>query len=392
MINLKSIYESVMTSMAVVNQRLKALKRRYELYRKDHQTYDADKEGMPVKPINNMNNYFNQFCLAHPNMVGIEAVVSEFVSDRRSNRRKRRWNRVNVHQYESILAKFVKDSEVARISEKLVYEQLDKICECTLDLIALETIMNIVNENIDDVYVDVAPMYEDYTLHSILNVFQSAFNDQKLTIDDVEVLCEELEEWAAFSDHKCTSDYGTLYAMSILGNLEYNPTVNDAIVALNKCVDLFHASNELALAFIEGGANALNTIRYGKEQITRSYDQISGDETSIEEEQSLLNMLRQALLKFEQSNQIDQIPDVMAAKQIAGSVVLMKNKDFVHDVNNLQSLNRKLRHVGEEIMSNENEILHEDDIRYQSNEVKYIIYWLRWMMNKKYLTSKIETL
>ena len=41
--------------------------------------------------------------------------------------------------------------------------------------------------------------------------------------------------------------------MSILGGIDYNPTIQEAVVALNKCVDLFHASNELALAFIEGG-------------------------------------------------------------------------------------------------------------------------------------------
>ena len=383
MIDFKLIYESVIADMSLVDQRLRNLRRRYETYRKDHQTYDDDVEGLPVKPISKSNNYFKNFCLANPNLVGIENIIEEFANDKRAGRRRRRWNRIDVHQYESILERFVKHADVARIPEKLVYEQLDKICECTLDLIALETIMNIVNENIDDTYVDVAPLYEDYTLHSVLKTFKSCFGEN-VTIDDVEILCEELEEWAAFSDHKCTSDYGTLYAMSILGNLDYNPTINDGIVALNKCVDLFHASNELALAFIDGGANALNTIRYGRENIEDGIDHITNEKVSVAEEQRLLDKLRSAILKTYQSKDISQIPDVQTAKQIAGMTVYADNKSFVNDVNASQPLNRKLRRVAEEILANERDIMHESDVRYQSNEVKYIIYWLRWMINGKY--------
>ena len=383
MIDFKLIYESAIADMSLVDQRLRNLRRRYEAYRKDHQTYDDDVEGLPVKPISKNNNYFKNFCLANPNLVGIENIIEEFANDKKAGRRRRRWNRIDVHQYESILERFVKHADVARIPEKLVYEQLDKICECTLDLIALETIMNIVNENIDDTYVDVAPLYEDYTLHSILKTFKSCFGEN-VTIDDVEILCEELEEWAAFSDHKCTSDYGTLYAMSILGNLDYNPTINDGIVALNKCVDLFHASNELALAFIDGGANALNTIRYGRENIKDGVDHITNEKVSVAEEQRLLDNLRNAILKTYQSKDISQIPDVQTAKQIAGMTVYSDNKSFVNDVNASQPLNRKLRRVAEEILANERDIMHESDVRYQSNEVKYIIYWLRWMINGKY--------
>ena len=387
MVDLQLIYEKAIADISLVDQRLHQLMRRYELYRKDHQEYNDGQEGLPVKPILKSKNYFYSFCKAHPKLIGIENVVQEFANDFNANRRKRRWNRIDVHQYENILTRFVNNPDTSTLPIKLVYEQLDKICECTLDLIAFETLMNIVNENISDMYLDVAPLYEDYTLSQVLQVFRDAFENESLTIDDVESLCERLEEWAAFSDHKCNSDYGTLYAMSILGGIDYNPTIQEAVVALNKCVDLFHASNELALAFIEGGQNALNTIRYGKEQIMHGYDTISGEETAIDEEQHLLDLLRESIASKYQSMQDGYQIDIGHGMQIVAKIVVQTNKEFIEDVNAINSLRRKLRRLSEEIVANENDIMHEDDIRYSSNEVKYIIYWLRWMIAKKYKTD-----
>lgn len=157
-----------------------------------------------------------------------------------------------------------------------IEEQLDKMCQCALDLIALETIMHLLLENIEDKYIQDALWYDDYNLEQIVQIFKDAFDDDRIDIDNIDEYGDMLEQWAAFADYKCTSDYGPLYIMSLIGNLECNPSISDAVVTLNRCIDIVHASNELALAFIDGGKTSLDTIRYGNGVVKTSTDDISG--------------------------------------------------------------------------------------------------------------------
>lgn len=113
-------------------------------------------------------------------------------------------------------------------------------------------------------YVEDALYYDIFDSNDCVDVFVDCFNDKSVCgdFDDAYDLFQEMKEWAEFGEGQYTSDYATLYAMSLAGNCPADPDVDQAIVCLNRCLDIFHGSGDVSLAFIDGGIATLNRVRY----------------------------------------------------------------------------------------------------------------------------------
>lgn len=382
MVNLQMIYEKVSIDNNASQQRLERMLRRYNSYYSKSKYNDPSEEAKPVKQISLKDNYFYVFCTQHLDMVGIERIIEEFANDTRHGRSRRHWNRINPRQYQQILSKFVKDGDMATTPLSTIEEQLDKMCQCALDLIAFETIMHLLLENIEDKYIQDALWYDDYNLEQIVQIFKDAFDDDRIGIDNIDEYGDMLEQWAAFADYKCTSDYGPLYIMSLIGNLECNPSISDAVVTLNRCIDIVHASNELALAFIDGGKTSLDTIRYGNGVVKTSTDDISGQEIDNQVLQKLLLRLRSQLMYGEEyGNSID----LRYAMTTMLNIVKEDNPNIVKDYElNKKSIKNVVNRTSKEILTQIHDIMREDDIEYTSTEVKYILYNIYYLCNRSY--------
>lgn len=238
------------------------LARRYRSYAGRRHT--ADNEGLPVNPNIPQDGYFAAFCMDNPRRLGVRSVIREFAADWKNGRKKRDWERIKAGQYENILLQHADEAKRQMMRPRPVTDMIDTVCGNVLDMIALKTLQIRMDMDVSDSYVEDALYYDDITTNDCVDTLIECFGDPAVCgdFDDAYDRFQDMKKWADFGEGQYTSDYATLYAMSLIGACPAEPDVDQAVVCLNRCLDIFHGSGDISLAFIEGGLGTLNRIRY----------------------------------------------------------------------------------------------------------------------------------
>lgn len=204
-------------------------------------------------------------------------ILAEFKDDMERGIKRKQWNLIPSQQYAYAIDKFSKsEPETFLFSERLLNEWLNIIITNTqeIDVISNLTGRNELNgaESIDYLAVqEIFPEEWEETFERLKNegyvekgkeLGISYWFYQQVAYDILDRL--GFYEWAVLPDGgTADSDNGTIGVQEVLEDIDYDSSPADKLVAINRCLDVFHRRSDWASAFIDGGKETLWAISNG---------------------------------------------------------------------------------------------------------------------------------
>lgn len=204
-------------------------------------------------------------------------ILAEFKDDKERGIKRRVWNLIPSQQYAYAIDKFSKsEPETFMFSDRLLNDWLNIIITNTqeIDVISNLTGRNDLNgAGIIDYYAvqEIFPDEWDETSERLKNegyvekgkeLGDSSWFYQQVAYDILDKL--GFYDWAVLPDGgTADSDNGTVGVQEILEDIDYDSSPSDKLVAINRCLDVFHRRSDWAAAFIDGGKRTLWDISNG---------------------------------------------------------------------------------------------------------------------------------
>lgn len=353
------------------------LSRRYSAYA--GRRHSADNEGMAVRPSVLRDSYFRSYCLDNHRRLGVSWIICEFAADRKAGRRKKNQERIDPAAYEKMLLQHADESRRQMMRPEQTLGMLDVVCGNVLDMIAMKTLQIRLDMDVSDRYRADALYYDFLTADDCVDAFIECFGDPSVCgdFDDAYDLFQEMKEWAEFGEGQYTSDYAALYAMSLCGNCPADPDVDQAVVCLNRCLDIIHGSGDVALAFIEGGTASLNRIRYAH----GGGEPPAGAQNKYFYDEPMPKAAYDAVLTdfAETACRIRKVPGRATAKVIALGVIRKENRSVLSDLAKNPVAASKFEELLDDVISYfENRRLYGDEY------VRDVAAGLLWFRMKRY--------
>lgn len=204
-------------------------------------------------------------------------ILAEFKDDKERGIARRHWNLIPANQYAYAIRKFSEsEPETFVFSERLINDWLDLIITNTqeIDVISNLTGRNDLNGAGSIDYYAVQEIFPDEWDASVEQLkkegyekhrkeFGEAWYYQQVAYDVLNKL--GFYEWAVLPDGGIAdSDNGVGGVSDILEEVDFDSPISDKLVAINRCLDVFHRRSDWASAFIEGGKDTLWSISNGK--------------------------------------------------------------------------------------------------------------------------------
>lgn len=196
-------------------------------------------------------------------------ILAEFKDDISRGIRRKTWNLIPAKQYQYAIRKFSEsEPETFVFSERLINDWLDIIITNTqqIDAISNLTGRNELNGLPDIDSYAVEELFPDEFSASVDKLLKKGFDRSRIRENAAyDVLENEgFYDWALLPDgNTADSDNGVSGVEEILDSVDYDSSISDKLVAINRCLDVFHRRSDWASAFIEGGKNTLYKVSNG---------------------------------------------------------------------------------------------------------------------------------
>lgn len=203
-------------------------------------------------------------------------ILEEFKDDLQRGIPKKMWNLIPAQQYANALLKFSRsDPETFVFSDRLLDDWLDIIITNTSEIDAISNLtgrnaLNGLAEIDADAVCEVFPNEYKQSLEELTKEgykesakgMPSGWLSWQIAYDTLNKL--GFYDWAVMPDGKTAdSDNGTGGVIEVLEDVDFDSSMADKIVAINRCLDVFHQRSDWASAFIEGGRETLWEISNG---------------------------------------------------------------------------------------------------------------------------------
>jgi hypothetical protein len=204
-------------------------------------------------------------------------ILAEFKDDHERGINRRTWNLIPSRQYAYAIDKFSKsEPETFMFSDRLLNDWLNIIITNTQEI---ESISNLTGRNalngadIVDYYA-VQEIFPDEWEESLKNLSAKGYREMGKELGDSSWFYQQVAydvlnklgfyEWAVLPDGgTADSDNGVIGVQEILEEIDFDSSPADKLVAINRCLDVFHRRSDWASAFIEGGKRTLYSISHG---------------------------------------------------------------------------------------------------------------------------------
>lgn len=177
----------------------------------------------------------------------VEHTLDEFISNKSNGILTKKWDLIPKEQYKNLLTRYMDNPIAARIP--------DNIVSCWLEIIKgnVRTI-----KGIGLLWTRGKP------IKYVIDIEQAnAFFKTKMTHFQMQNKLKNLGfyNWARYPDGKFAySDEGIDELESILSEETPDMAAEDKLILVNRCLNVVHPRNDLAMAFIEGGSETCTEI------------------------------------------------------------------------------------------------------------------------------------
>lgn len=188
-------------------------------------------------------DYYEQFENLHE--INHTTILQEFEM-RRSD--KIEWEVIPAKQYYNALKQYDRDGKFFKFPERIIQEWLDLVCKNSIRFELLNDFWNLYDGEL-------------YALYAVEIIYTDG---ESLTCEQaVKILEDEgFYDWARLPDgSEGYSDQKTY--VDILMELDEFPTKEEMLVAINRCIDVWHQRGDMAAMLIEGGKETARKISLG---------------------------------------------------------------------------------------------------------------------------------
>ena len=189
-------------------------------------------------------DYYDEFEKSHE--ITHTTILQEF-ENKRSN--KIQWNVIPAKQYYNALKMYMKDGSLFRFPRRILENWLDLVCENSIRFELLNDFWRLYDGDEAALFaVDVT--YGD--------------DEESLTCEQAVKILEDVGfyDWARLPDGSEGYSDQMSY-VGILMELPDYPTEEQMIVAINRCIDIWHQRGDMAAMILEGGRETARKITMG---------------------------------------------------------------------------------------------------------------------------------